>query len=685
MRILFPALLLLLFLPAVAQPVDSLGYRLQEVEIKPVLPENQLRVLSSETVLDKAALRQQPGYSLLPALNTVPGVRMEERSPGSYRLSIRGSVLRSPFGVRNIKIYLGDLPFTDAGGNTYLNSLDPSGINGIRILKGPEASSYGANTGGVLLIDPVQRTPDTTHVTFGLSGGSYGLFQQQVSIQQRWKKSLLNLSQGYQRSDGYRENSSMQRHFVQAAHSWNYHPKAVLKTLVLFSDLQYRTPGGLTLQQYNEQPAAARPTTATLPGAAAQKAGVHSTTVFGGITHDYGFTRNFRQVTSVFASYTDFRNPFITNYEHRKEQSQGVRTYVEMNKGDARKISIRWNLGAEAQRTLSDVENSGNNGGNKDTLQASDQLQASTAFVFGRVVVDIRQRWQAEASLSYNFFSYRYRNVFPVQQQAYREQSFQPQLMPRLALSYRINTYISWRASAGGGYSPPTIAEVRASDNRINTGLQAEKGYNYETGFRLRDKKDILWMDVTAFWFRLDQAIVRRLNADGTEYFVNAGGTRQPGLEAQFQVHLVKPGKVDVLRSLQLNSSLAVNRFTFRDYSTDAGDYSGNHLTGVPGYTFMQSIGIDFPYRLSLYMQYYYADYVPLNDANTSYGNDYYLVQVKGGWKKRFGKTYLGFFAGIDNLLNEHYSLGNDLNAAGNRYYNAAAPRNFYLGVKGEF
>src|SRR6476620_4877254 len=55
--------------------------------------------------------------SLVPVLNTVPGVRMEERSPGSYRLSIRGSVLRSPFGERNVKIYLDEFPLTDAGGN----------------------------------------------------------------------------------------------------------------------------------------------------------------------------------------------------------------------------------------------------------------------------------------------------------------------------------------------------------------------------------------------------------------------------------------------------------------------------------------------------------------------------------------------------------------------------------------
>src|SRR6201998_2768167 len=76
-----------------------------------------LSVPASVSVLTPAQLQLQPGNSLVPALNTVPGVRMEERSPGSYRLSIRGSLLRSPFGVRDVKIYFDEMPLTDAGGN----------------------------------------------------------------------------------------------------------------------------------------------------------------------------------------------------------------------------------------------------------------------------------------------------------------------------------------------------------------------------------------------------------------------------------------------------------------------------------------------------------------------------------------------------------------------------------------
>jgi iron complex outermembrane receptor protein len=41
----------------------------------------------------------------------------------------------------------------------------------------------------------------------------------------------------------------------------------------------------------------------------------------------------------------------------------------------------------------------------------------------------------------------------------------------------------------------------------------------------------------------------------------------------------------------------------------------------------------------------------------------------------------LDFYTGVDNLLSETYSLGNDINAAAGRYYNTAPKRNYYAGV----
>ena len=113
---------------------DTTNY-LEEVTVSAYFAEQPLlRLTASAGVVGPSALAHHSGVSLLPAINAVPGVRMEERSPGSYRLSLRGSLLRSPFGVRNVKVYLDEIPLTDAGGNTYFNSLDAGSVNSIEIL-----------------------------------------------------------------------------------------------------------------------------------------------------------------------------------------------------------------------------------------------------------------------------------------------------------------------------------------------------------------------------------------------------------------------------------------------------------------------------------------------------------------------------------------------------------------------
>lgn len=58
------------------------------------------------------------------------------------------------------------------------------------------------------------------------------------------------------------------------------------------------------------------------------------------------------------------------------------------------------------------------------------------------------------------------------------------------------------------------------------------------------------------------------------------------------------------------------------------------------------------------------------------------LVCIRTGYKTSFlRKLPVEIFVGADNLLDERYSLGNDLNATGSRFYNVAAGRNFYGGV----
>ena len=113
--------------PASAQS-DSLKTRdLQEITVHAFESEKDpLTTTATVGMLSPRSLGRFSNYTWANAVNTIPGVRMEERSPGSYRFSVRGSLIRSPFGVRNVKFYWNGIPFTDASGNTPLNSVDSS-------------------------------------------------------------------------------------------------------------------------------------------------------------------------------------------------------------------------------------------------------------------------------------------------------------------------------------------------------------------------------------------------------------------------------------------------------------------------------------------------------------------------------------------------------------------------------
>ena len=653
-------------------PVTVRGY----LSTQPVLS-----VPASVSVLTGEQLKLQPNNSFVSALNTVPGVRVEERSPGSYRLSIRGSLLRSPFGIRDVKIYYDEIPLTDAGGNSYLNAIDIGAIKSIEILKGPDGSLFGANSGGVILLNPFTRGGDSTYISAGLNGGSYGLIHENTNIQQHRDNDIFTINQGYQSYGGYRQNSYMHRNFIQALNRLQYGTKNELRALAFYSDLGYETPGGLTLSQAQANPTLARLPTKTIPGALDQKIGITTRMLLGGLVNEVHINDRVKNVLSVFGNHVDFANPFITNYEQRSENTYGLRTYFELNGPAKKDFTWKANVGLEWQQTNSHIGNYGNRGGVKDTAQTIDQVNTNQHFVFTRYAADIFKKLHFEAALSLNYYNYKFENIYPLAQNAFNTRNFTPQLMPRIAFSYQLTNDFIWRASVSRGYSTPTTSEVRPTDNIVNTALQAQYGWNYETGFRLRNIDETMLLDASVFFYKLQNAIVRRLNPDETEYYINAGGTNQPGFELSFTDWLIRQNNSDVIRGLQFNTAISYSKFRFSGYLNAGSNYSGNQLTGVPGQVIVSGLQIKLPQYLYLFIQHNYTSRIPLNDANTVFADHYNLLQAKAGWQHALNrKCMLEIYAGGDNLLNERYSLGNDLNAVGNRYYNPSPLRNYYAG-----
>ncbi len=637
-----------------------------------------LRATQSVSIIDSTFLKLQSPVSLVATFNQTPGVRMEERSPGSYRLSIRGSLLRSPFGIRNVKIYFQDFPLTDAGGNSYLNLLDAQALEGAEIYKGPNASQFGANTGGVILLNPL---PDTSRkADLSIHGGSYGLWQQHLSLNRSFQKHHFQLKQGYQQSDGYRENSKLKRFYLQYAHQHHYHPKAFVQLLNFYSHLQYQTPGGLTAAQAESNPRMSRPATATLPGAAEQRAGIFNQSLFTGLSHRLSLGQRWKHILALNSLLTDFKNPFITNYETREERNFALRTLIAYDYlRDQQRLQLQ--AGLESGFADSRIRNYDNLGGKKGKSQADDRLGAQQHFAFLKANLDLASRLYVEVASSIHFFNYHYTRYFPGPN-GEGEHSFHPIWMPRIGLSYLISARFSLNASISRGYAPPTIAELRSSDNRINEGLTAEKGWNSELGGRWASRDLKHYASLQLFNYRLKGAIVRRLNQDDIEYFVNAGGTHQQGIEWESHWTLwTSPQRMS--NRLIVKQSYSYHHFKFSDFTSGQNTVSGNWLTGVPRLTTTHSLNFHYGNHQSLFLQHSYSSRIPLNDLNTAYAAAYHLVDLKTTLPsfKISGKN-VEIYVGIQNLLNRKYSLGNDLNAVSGRYYNPAAGINFYSGCR---
>lgn len=644
--------------------------------------ESQRRLLEtpvSAAVVGRNDINRYSPASLTSAINAVPGIRMEERSPGSYRLSIRGSLLRSPFGVRNIKVYWNDIPFTDAGGNTYFNLADQSSIGQIEVLRGPGASLYGANTGGVIILHPdelplaTENGSKENRFRAQISGGSYGLAGENMQWKFRNKNISSTITQSHLQSDGYRENTRLRRDVLQWNGSAYLSEKDKLDWILMYSDIFYQTPGGLNLQQMMANPRMAR------PDAIERKAAIYNKTPLVGISNQYQLNKNWSNITSIMFSYSDFTNPFITNYETRKETNLGLRTKLVYHALTG-KNDLKFTGGMEWLRNFADINNFGNIKGKPDTVQFKDKMWARQVSPFLQGEWQWGTSFQLQAGLSSNLFVYRYQRLTDPDPSK-KGKNLENQIMPRIAALYRLTDRISIYSSLSKGFSPPSIAEVRPSEGSFYTDLQPEYGWNREIGIRGHAFHGRLQFDITAYQFKLRDAIVKRVDSLGGDYFVNAGGTNQKGIEL-FAGYIPVHNNMNFFQNIRLWTSVTISNYSFTEYKVGDKNYSGNRLTGVAKTIWIG--GLDISSRIGLFLNtsLTHTSGLPLNDANSVYSSAYDLLLGKFGWEKQFSGFSLEVFAGVDNALNQLYSLGNDINAAfGSRYYNPAPGRNYYGGL----
>ncbi|HEX6558697.1 MAG TPA: TonB-dependent receptor, partial [Longimicrobiales bacterium] len=159
-------------------------------------------------------------------------------------------------------------------------------------------------------------------------------------------------------------------------------------------------------------------------------------------------------------------------------------------------------------------------------------------------------------------------------------------------------------------------------------------------------------------------------NADGREFFRNAGRTRHRGIEVATSLR-VSP-------ALHVTTSYTYSHFIFQDDGLAAAQYEGNRLPGVPPHhLLMRATARVPPIAIEPELEWtssYFAD-----DANTVRNSGFAVLNLRiSGSHPVAGLTP---FAAVNNLGNARYNSSVVINAAGNRYFEPAPGVNFYIGL----
>lgn len=610
----------------------------------------------------------------LPVFNSQAGIRMEERSPGSYRLTLRGSSLRSPFGVRNVKIYWNGIPMSDANGTTYFNQVDFNALGSIEVLKGPAGSIFGAGYGGVVQLNTPTAAPG--HEFSGsFQGGSYASFAGNARYQYASQRMNLVAAFSGRGSDGYRHHAGMSGYnglfsgafFLNAGHTLTFSYSG--------AHIDYRTPGGLTLAQMETDRQASRPATATLPSASQQNAGIVQTYHLAGVTHEWKASPKTSLTTTLFYAGNDLTNPFITSYEQRDENTRGYRLLGRSVQG-----RLILYAGSEGIFTSSGFYVSQNNAGQKGAFLYDTDLLSHQLSHFVQAQVSLPGHVEITGGLSYNTQLYRNETIGANGETLYVKEKPGLPWSPRIAVLKSLNAKTGIFYTFSNGYSPPTAQEMTANfENRQNVNLLAEKGVSHEIGLKSQ------WTaafrtEIAAYHQVVRNALVRQVLDNGSEYFQNTGRIIQKGLEISNRLTL--ENKERYIRTTDLLLNLALNNFRFGSYWNEGTDLRGKRLPGAPGASvafsgkWVQRKGV----YLTADVNYISAMY--LNNTNTLRSEGYTTTRLRAGWKLPIGdRARVNFYGGADNLLNEKYSLGFDFNAIGARFYNPAPLRNFHAGA----
>ncbi|HSC38150.1 MAG TPA: TonB-dependent receptor [Chitinophagaceae bacterium] len=647
-----------------------------------------LEVSNAVSMLSPQDFQRTSGIQLSQSMNNLPGIRMEQRTPAAgARILIRGYGGASNSFNTGIKVYLNDIPLTDADGTTILDDIDYTMLDKAEVIKGPSSSLYGAGIGGVVNFHSGKAPAGTQSLNERVTAGSYGLFRSNTSYQAGSTNANFLVNYGHQIYDGYQVHGRSMKDYLVMSGDFFVNEKSTISAYASFSNARDQLSGELDSLHFYTNPNWAD------PAYVANFAGINTQSFRFGFGHDYKITTHFSNKTTVYGSGTIIDQPFASGVNKSNKLKFGGRSVFAADTRLGSNTVLNIQFGGEYGKNYNFVKRYNLLNDSLGALSSDQEIQPQMYSVFGQADIKFSTRTILTLGASENFTGYFVKDMrlSGANGRNYSTAGyylrFTPAFTPRIGINQLITHDISVYANLSKGYAPPLTSDIVITAlNLVQTDLRPEEAVSYEIGSKGRLLKKRLSYELAVYTMDIkNKFVVPSYYVPGsttTTYTktMNAGKARHKGLELALNYNYDLPAGsfISLIRPFASYTYTDARYIDFKTTSPDnkvVKDSSGRIMSGVPYNVY--SGGIDVESRIGLYINttVQHSDGVSIYMDKNMQSPAYTLLNAKLGYRTVLAGHY-GFdlSAGNDNITDVRYPSMIFLNRAGN-------PNPFLLGA----
>ena len=671
---LFPFLFFLLgFAVSTAQKKDSIfypNYQLEEVTVIANRIINSAGRPYALTELDSSLVNQPfQNVSIKERLLQVPGVYVQNayNFAQDARISIRGFGANAAFGIRGIKLMVDGIPETTPDGTGQLDNLNLDQIGEVNVIRGSASSLFGNASGGAIILNSNQF--EKNYFTYQSMSGSYGFLSESLSGGINKGQTTYQGNVRFFESAGFRDHSQFRQLNARFAVNHQFSNRLSAVFIAEFVDSpEAKDAGGLTLEEAEMDFRMARDRNllfdagesitqwklgSSLKWQWSDQGTLNTYAFFNRRTFDGKLPFERSGIIALERDYFGVGNSIdLKTGPHTLKAGYDILSQIDDR---IRYDNLR---GAQGARVFDQQESFFNAG-----FFLLDHVELNDWFFSAGLRFDVNDLSTTDhfledgddsGDINMNNWSY--------------------QVGAGKQLSPGFQAFINHSTS----FETPTLNQL--SNRPDNSGgfenLKAAAAQNIEGG--LRWKKKGLRAELVGFFTFSDGELVPYELADFPErtFFRNAGETLRRGIEfaAAYQHN-----------KLSVHTTYTYSKFTFEDYVENDVDLAGFRLPGIPEHHANVNLIYQPIPNLSFSLPIQYVGNLWADNQNETAVENYLEASIMASYQINLRKLLIEPQMGIRNLLNQTYFDNIRINAFGNRFYEPAPGRNFYVGVKMRF